>query len=273
MSNEDKTRARIHQRYGDIAEAPPPDGVQRAIDGIVELLAGKPNDLAGVVLDLDGVPEFNRGVYDIARTIPPGKTLTYGESQNGSAASSCRAMSARRSGEIPVRSWCPVTACSPPAASPADFPPMAASRQNSKCWRSKARRSITPRICSIESRLLLPLLPPFAGERVGVRWLYPQILKVEECAVSPPHPDRSGRDASSSPRRSDLSPQGGEVKATRALTRNRVAGKSVATAPDCPYRRRREMRGAAQRVGVAVALQEVAARRGRLRLVDVEFRR
>ena len=58
---------------------PPPAEVQRAIDGIIELLAGKPNDLADVVLDLDGVPEFNRGVYDIARTIPPGKTMTYGD--------------------------------------------------------------------------------------------------------------------------------------------------------------------------------------------------
>ena len=74
MGSEDKTRTRIRQRHGDIAEAPPPAEVQRAIDGIVELLAGKPNDLADVVLDLDGVPEFNRGVYDIARTIPPGKT-------------------------------------------------------------------------------------------------------------------------------------------------------------------------------------------------------
>jgi methylated-DNA-[protein]-cysteine S-methyltransferase len=79
MSNEDKTRGRIRQRYGDIAEAPPPAEVQSAIDGIVELLAGKPNDLADVVLDLEGVPEFNRGVYDIARTIPPGQTLTYGD--------------------------------------------------------------------------------------------------------------------------------------------------------------------------------------------------
>jgi methylated-DNA-[protein]-cysteine S-methyltransferase len=76
MSNEDKTRARIRQRYGDIAEAPPPAEVQNAIDGIAELLAGKPNDLSDVVLDLDGVPEFHRGVYDIARTIPPGKTMT-----------------------------------------------------------------------------------------------------------------------------------------------------------------------------------------------------
>ena len=79
MGSEDKTRARIRQRYGDLAEVPPSAQVQGAIDGIVELLAGKPNDLADVVLDLDGVPEFNRGVYDIARTIPPGKTLTYGD--------------------------------------------------------------------------------------------------------------------------------------------------------------------------------------------------
>jgi methylated-DNA-[protein]-cysteine S-methyltransferase len=79
MGSEDKTRTRIRQRHGDIAEAPPSAEVQSAIDGIVELLAGKPNDLTDVVLDLDGVPEFNRGVYDIARTIPPGKTLTYGD--------------------------------------------------------------------------------------------------------------------------------------------------------------------------------------------------
>jgi methylated-DNA-[protein]-cysteine S-methyltransferase len=79
MGSEDKTRGRIRQRYGDIAEAAPTAEVQAAIDGIVELMAGKPNDLSGVVLDLDGVPEFNRSVYAIARTIPPGKTLTYGD--------------------------------------------------------------------------------------------------------------------------------------------------------------------------------------------------
>ncbi len=79
MGSEDKTRNRIHQRDGDVTEATPTAEVQSAIDGILELLAGKPNDLTNVVLDLDGVPEFNRGVYDIARKIPPGKTLTYGD--------------------------------------------------------------------------------------------------------------------------------------------------------------------------------------------------
>jgi methylated-DNA-[protein]-cysteine S-methyltransferase len=79
MGSEEKTRGRLRQRYGDIAEASPPPEVQHAIDRIVELLAGKPNDLREVVLDLEDVPEFNRGVYDIARTIPPGKTMTYGD--------------------------------------------------------------------------------------------------------------------------------------------------------------------------------------------------
>ena len=40
MESEEKTRTRIRQRHGDIAEAPPPAEVQNAIDGIVELLAG-----------------------------------------------------------------------------------------------------------------------------------------------------------------------------------------------------------------------------------------
>ena len=79
MGSEQKTRSRIVQRYGDIAETTPPAQVQHAIDGMVELLEGKPNDLKDIVLDLEGVPEFNRGVYDIARTIPPGKTMTYGD--------------------------------------------------------------------------------------------------------------------------------------------------------------------------------------------------
>ena len=79
MGSEDKTRKRILQRNGDATEAAPTAEVQHAIDGMIELLAGKPNDLADIVLDLDGVPEFNRGVYDIARSIPPGKTMTYGD--------------------------------------------------------------------------------------------------------------------------------------------------------------------------------------------------
>jgi methylated-DNA-[protein]-cysteine S-methyltransferase len=46
---------------------------------MTKLLAGEPDDLTDIPLDLDGVPDFNRGVYEIARAIPPGKTITYGD--------------------------------------------------------------------------------------------------------------------------------------------------------------------------------------------------
>jgi methylated-DNA-[protein]-cysteine S-methyltransferase len=79
MGSRKKTESRIRQRRGEISEAQPPDEVQRAIVRIIELLSGRPHDLMDVALDLDDVPAFNRSVYEIARQIPPGKTLTYGD--------------------------------------------------------------------------------------------------------------------------------------------------------------------------------------------------
>ena len=77
--NEDATRNRILRRFPGAREAVPPDVVLRAIDDIVALLGGEPRDLTHVTLDTDGVADFNRRVYAIARTIPPGATLSYGE--------------------------------------------------------------------------------------------------------------------------------------------------------------------------------------------------
>lgn len=71
LPEEDKTRMRLCQRYRSLAEAAPPAVVRAAIDGVIALLEGKPIDLSGVVLALDSVGEFDRRVYDIARTIPP----------------------------------------------------------------------------------------------------------------------------------------------------------------------------------------------------------
>src|SRR5262249_25431219 len=39
-------------------------------------------DLTGIGLDESRVPEFHRRVYAIARSIPPGGTLTYGDIAN-----------------------------------------------------------------------------------------------------------------------------------------------------------------------------------------------
>lgn len=79
MGGEQKIRTRIQQRHADASEAEPTVEVQQAIDRIVKMLAGGADDLTDIPLDLDGVPEFNRSVYEIARTIPPGKTITYGD--------------------------------------------------------------------------------------------------------------------------------------------------------------------------------------------------
>jgi methylated-DNA-[protein]-cysteine S-methyltransferase len=53
--------------------------VAAAIEAIRALLHGERRDLSAIVLDMAGVPEFNRRVYEIARAIRPGKTLSYGD--------------------------------------------------------------------------------------------------------------------------------------------------------------------------------------------------
>ena len=72
-------RARMLRRFPGAREATPPADVRRAIDGIVALLRGESSDLESVALDLDGVPPFEQSVYEVARAIPPGATLSYGE--------------------------------------------------------------------------------------------------------------------------------------------------------------------------------------------------
>jgi methylated-DNA-[protein]-cysteine S-methyltransferase len=75
----ERTRARLRHRWTGAAEATPPPVVQRAIDRVLALLNGEAVDLSDVPLDLEGAPEFHRRVYEVARTIPPGHTMTYGE--------------------------------------------------------------------------------------------------------------------------------------------------------------------------------------------------
>src|SRR6266516_702118 len=113
-ASEARTRARLVRRYPHAREAPPPADVRRVIDGIVSLLRGEARDLSAAALDMDGVPEFDRRVYEVARGLAPGATLSYGEI----------------------------------AARPAASPPTAASRPSCACSRSNARaRAMRPR-CS-----------------------------------------------------------------------------------------------------------------------------
>jgi methylated-DNA-[protein]-cysteine S-methyltransferase len=77
--SDEATRNRILRRFPDAREATPSVEAQRAIGGIVALLGGEPRDLRDVTVDMQDVPDFNRQVYEVARSIGPGTTLTYGE--------------------------------------------------------------------------------------------------------------------------------------------------------------------------------------------------
>jgi methylated-DNA-[protein]-cysteine S-methyltransferase len=83
-ADRERTRARLLRRWPDAGETVPPPAVQSAIETVVTLISGAAPDRIGadldvIALDLEGVPDFDREVYTVARTIAPGKTLTYGE--------------------------------------------------------------------------------------------------------------------------------------------------------------------------------------------------
>jgi methylated-DNA-[protein]-cysteine S-methyltransferase len=73
------TRARLIRRFPGASETTPPSYIQQTIDDIVALLRGEKRDLSSAVLDTEGVPQFQQQVYAVARTIPAGATLSYGE--------------------------------------------------------------------------------------------------------------------------------------------------------------------------------------------------
>ncbi len=78
-ANEQATHRRVLRRFPAARDAAPPENMQIAIADIVALLRGEPRELGRIAIDTKGVSDFNRRVYDIARTIRPGTTLSYGE--------------------------------------------------------------------------------------------------------------------------------------------------------------------------------------------------
>jgi methylated-DNA-[protein]-cysteine S-methyltransferase len=76
---ERETRASVLRRFPTARESPPPPDVRRALDGIAALLRGDASDLSAVPLDMTDVSPFHRRVYEAARTIPRGATLSYGD--------------------------------------------------------------------------------------------------------------------------------------------------------------------------------------------------
>jgi methylated-DNA-[protein]-cysteine S-methyltransferase len=77
--DQDRTRRGFERRFPEAAEGEPTGQLVAVIDGVRALMRGEKADLAAAPLDLTRVPAFNARVYEIARRIPPGETLTYGE--------------------------------------------------------------------------------------------------------------------------------------------------------------------------------------------------
>jgi methylated-DNA-[protein]-cysteine S-methyltransferase len=76
---DDRTAAsRMRRRFPALTLSEPPERIAAAIARIAAFLAGKPDDLADLPLDLGATGEFERAVYAAARAIPAGTTITYG---------------------------------------------------------------------------------------------------------------------------------------------------------------------------------------------------
>ncbi len=78
-SKDARLKARLLRRCPDAVEMAPSPEIARAIEGVTRLLAGEKPDLDSVELDMSDLPDFNVRVYEIARAIPAGQTLTYGD--------------------------------------------------------------------------------------------------------------------------------------------------------------------------------------------------
>ncbi|WP_421936825.1 methylated-DNA--[protein]-cysteine S-methyltransferase [Phenylobacterium sp.] len=75
----DTARRAFLRRFPEATEAEIPARLSPTVEGIRALMRGEKADLTGAPLDLSRTPEFHARVYEIARAIPPGETLTYGE--------------------------------------------------------------------------------------------------------------------------------------------------------------------------------------------------
>ena len=77
-SDEAAMHAHMRERFRGVSAPASPHALE-AIAQIDALLRRQPDDLASLALDMTGVPDFNQRVYAVARRIPPGRTVTYGE--------------------------------------------------------------------------------------------------------------------------------------------------------------------------------------------------
>ena len=70
---------RLRRQAGTTGHTEPPDRIRDAIAAMTALLGGERRDLRAIELDLEGASEFELAVWERARRVPAGETITYGE--------------------------------------------------------------------------------------------------------------------------------------------------------------------------------------------------
>ncbi|MFZ2101390.1 MAG: methylated-DNA--[protein]-cysteine S-methyltransferase [Oricola sp.] len=79
-AGDDKTLARLRRRARDASEvAEAPDEIMKVVADVRALAEGRDVRFGDAPLDLGGVSDFERAVYDLTRRIAPGETRTYGD--------------------------------------------------------------------------------------------------------------------------------------------------------------------------------------------------
>jgi methylated-DNA-[protein]-cysteine S-methyltransferase len=73
------TEARIAGKSGGRKARVPPPHIAGIVKRVQKHLRGEVQDFRDVVVDLDPMGPFARQVYETARKIPPGRTMSYGE--------------------------------------------------------------------------------------------------------------------------------------------------------------------------------------------------
>lgn len=67
------------RRFPEASEAEVPVALAATVENIRALMRGEKATFEATPLDLSRTPAFHAKVYEIARSIPPGETLTYGQ--------------------------------------------------------------------------------------------------------------------------------------------------------------------------------------------------
>jgi methylated-DNA-[protein]-cysteine S-methyltransferase len=72
------TERRLIAKSRSAGAAPPPPGIAPVIAGIARYLAGERVDFSAIPVDLGGVDDFRRSLYEALRAVGFGTTTTYG---------------------------------------------------------------------------------------------------------------------------------------------------------------------------------------------------